>query len=85
MSSCKKAAEVLFSWTNVHSEKQPSVFRFASRLSVLPGVLLFLARLRGVIGGEGRGVARGLQVIKKFVPGGEFILTGHTAQVDFLL
>ncbi len=69
---------------NVHSEGQPSVFRFASQLSVLPGVLLFLACLRSVIG-EGSGVARGLQVIEKFVPGGEFIQTGHTAQVDFLL
>lgn len=62
-----------------------SVFQSASQLSVLPGVLLFLARLGSVTGGEGSGVACGLQVIEKFVPGGKFILTDHTAQVDFLL
>jgi len=57
----------------------------AFQLSVLPDVLLFLARLCSVTRVEGSGVACGLQVIEKFVPGGKFILTGHTAQDGFLL
>lgn len=51
--------------------------------SVLP---LLLAR--GVHGGAGRqssGVTRRLQVIKQFVPGGEFKMADHTAQVHLLL
>lgn len=77
---CKTAChQIRCSWTKVQSEA--SVFQSASQLSVL----LFLACLGSVTGGEGSGMACGLQVIEKFVPGGKFILTGHTAQVDFLL
>lgn len=72
------------SWTNVQSEGLQSFS--LPQLSVLPGVFLFcLARLGSVTGREGSGMACGLQVIEKFVPGGKFILTDHTAQVDFLL
>lgn len=58
---------------------------FSSRSSVLPCFLLFSACLSGVAGGDRGGVTRCLQVIEKFVSGWEFVLTGDTAKIDFLL
>lgn len=55
-------------------------------LSVLP--LVFFALADGGVagtGGQGGGVAAGLQVVEQLVSGGELVVAGHAAQVHFLL
>lgn len=49
----------------------------------LSGLLFFLLALAG--GGEGRGVAGGLEVVEQLVSGGELVVAGHAVEDTIFL
>ena len=55
-------------------------------LDLLSGFLFFLLALGGgARGGEGRGMAGGLEVVKQLVPGGELVVAGDAVHDAVLL
>lgn len=56
-------------------------------INALSVPLVFFTLVRGAVSSarESGGVTGGLQMVKQLVSWGEFFLTGHTVEVDFLL